>query len=74
MDITLKTEYNVVKIYFNGIIHLRFNRPSLVGFQSWSCDSGKWAICYTFESNTITCEYDSAEKWKAVLKLLDEKL
>jgi hypothetical protein len=74
--INVSVTFYQVKIYINDILHLKFYREEFIGFQSW-IDGDKtksYNIQYTFKTTTILCEYDSIERWKEILKKLDELL
>lgn len=71
--ITLKIEFGVLKIFFGESLHLYLNKDKLLGIQSWIYDE-KYLIEYTLIGNTIESEYNDIEKWKYILKLLNENL
>lgn len=73
MEISIKVEFGVIKIFFDDVLHLRFNKDKLLGFQSWVYDE-KFIIEYYLVGGSIETEYNNKEKWKKILKLLDENL
>ncbi len=75
MKVELKIKGSDVKIYIDGILHLRFVQQQLIGIQSWKEGPSWFSIEYYFkEAKPILCAYDNIDKWKAVLKQIDEKL
>lgn len=73
MKIDIIIEFNKVKIFFDDILHLFFIKDEFLGLQSWKTDD-RYIIEYILKTNVINCEYDSYDKWKNILKLLNEKL
>ena len=74
IKITVQTNFTSVKIYFNDILHLCFDRSKLVGLQSWveGKDVYRYRIEYTFDDNVILTEYDDKEKFNTILKEMDK--
>ena len=73
--IELKINKKQIKIYIDDILHLSIVREELISIQSWIMGYDgyrKYHIEYTTKTNTIESEYDNIEKWKKILKLLDE--
>lgn len=75
-SITVKMQFNALKIYFGDLTHLRIDATKLVGYQSWREGYGnrKWVIEYTVEGGKIVTEYDTEDKWKIILAGLDDTL
>jgi hypothetical protein len=71
IDYSLKIVGKAIKLYINGFLHLSIRRERLLGVQAWELD-GKFCIEYTLDSAVILTEYNKPDKWKAILKLLDE--
>lgn len=75
MDIKLKIKGTNVKIYINDLLHLSFVQSEYRGVQSWKEGTNWYCIEYYFkDSKPIKCEYDSFEKWKTILELIDKEL
>ncbi len=77
MNISVEMSFNVLKVRFGDVTHFRIDATKLVGFQSWREGYGnsKFVIEYTTDGGAkILCEYDSDEKWKAILAGLDKAL
>jgi hypothetical protein len=74
-EYSISVEDNQVKIYINGLIHLMLKKDRLLGFDSWILENASFKYCIEFylQGGTILLEYDTQEKWAAVLKLLDRK-
>lgn len=81
--ITFKNKQNYYAIYFNGILHLLIKKSDFIGFQSYKKPSSeeerrvrgfkdsKYTIEYYLKTTSITCEYDTIEKWTEILNLLN---
>lgn len=69
MTVTVEVlpEYEAITVLFNGVLHLWIERPKLLGLQSWRDHHGKHVIEFAMVGGSITAEYDSREKWLAVL-------
>lgn len=72
-QITIKSEFSVLKIFIDGSLHLYLDKDKLLGIQSW-ISNDKYLIEYTLVGNAITTEYNSHEKWIFILNLLNENL
>lgn len=65
-----------VFIRINGITHCRIDRRRITGLQSWIINRGRvtptFAIDVVMEAGpNILLEYDSFDKWKAILDGFD---
>lgn len=67
------THYSL-KVRFGGVLHLRIPRRELICISSWSDDPKHFSIEYTLRGGDTVCEYDDEEKWRFILKRLDELL
>lgn len=75
MTITAKTTFDLTKVYIGEVCHLAFVRGELIGFQSWKTYHGHYFVELTFKSGaTILAEYDSPDKWKTVISIVEENL
>lgn len=73
--IKLELKDNRLRLIINGKIHLFLNNFSdFVGFQSWIGDNNRYYIEFYTKTQDFFTEYDTNEKWSAVLNLLNEKL
>jgi hypothetical protein len=74
-QVEVKAEYDALRILFNGVLHVHLIRSKFLGMQSWMRrPEGKYCIEFTMADGTITCDYDSQEKWQAVLDGLAKTL
>jgi hypothetical protein len=83
---SLKASRNYYTIYINGKMHLKFKKADFIGTQSYKepatpqerADRGfkeyKYTVVFYFRSNSITCEYDTFEKWEQGLMLVDTQI
>lgn len=76
MTITVEMSFNAIKVRFGDVTHLRIDATKLIGHQSWREGYGnhKFVIEYTTTAGQIICEYDTEDKWKAILAGLDRVL
>lgn len=76
MKIEVSSTEREVFIKFNGVTHCRFDRRRVTGLQSWIINRGRVTPTYAIdivmsEGPHIALEYDTIEKWTAVLAGLD---
>lgn len=61
-----------VCVFINDILHLKFLKKDFVGILTWY----ESKVCFKIEIytkyNTIKTEYNSIEKFKSILKILNE--
>ena len=70
--ISVKVEWNYVKIYINDIIHVQFKSDSFMGFQSWVNGTNWYDIeFYLKDGVTIHTSYSSIDRWKKILQCLN---
>ncbi len=63
-----------VCISINGIPHLNFLKRKYLGFQSWYESINDFKIEVYLEGITINLEYNSLEKWKTVLNIINSQV
>lgn len=73
-NITHKRGVNNLKIYVSEILHLDIKLDSFIGLQSWYANKNDCKIELYFKDRIIVLEYNSVDKWKRILKLLDENI
>jgi len=73
MECTFKILGDTRKIYINNTLHVYFNEP-IIAFQSFKMENNWFKIEFLLKDTTLLVEYDSEDKWLAILKLLDENL
>jgi hypothetical protein len=74
-EITSELVHDRIKIRINGNLHLSLKPSRFLGMQAWRIlREQRWIIEYTMEGGVITTDYDSPEKWRAILAELDNVL
>ena len=76
-DIEIKRDFQSLKIYINGLLHLEIRMNNHDGVQSWYEGSKKkmyFIEFYRKEGNPILLAYDEYENWKTILKLIDDNI
>lgn len=73
-NITCESDPEDIRIFINGTIHLFLKRKELVSLQSWYINKGCCVIEIYTTSRDIILEYNSVEKWKFILNLLNENI
>ena len=75
MKISAKSDSEDVRIYVDGILHIRFPRDKNTKIQSWiEGHSKRYVIKIRTKKHQDYVEYDNKQMWERVLKLLDEHL
>lgn len=71
--ITHKTTKGLLKIYINNKLHLVILLASWVSCQSWIDPSveAPYKIEYYLRGTSVLTEYDTIDKWLAILDILD---
>jgi hypothetical protein len=64
-----------LRIYINEVLHLAIDREKFIGLQSWIEEVDWFCIEYYYlGSDPILSEYDDFEKWKEILRLVNQNL
>mgnify|MGYP003440852097 FL=1 len=63
-----------VCISINGIQHLNFLKRKYIGLQSWYESKNDFKIEIYLDGAIILLEYNSLEKWQAILKIINEQV
>lgn len=75
MKINCKSNSEDIRIYINGVLHLRFPRDKDIKIQSWIEGHSKM---YFIEIRTVNhtdyAAYDDKQIWSKVLQLLDNNI
>ena len=74
MKVDVKLNFYDIRVMVNGLPHVVIDRREYVGYQSYFENETKCTIEFYTKTNVIVCEYDSIEKWKKILKALNDKL
>lgn len=73
MKVTSKRQFEQLRIYVNGKLHLLLKLTDLIGFQSWVHGEKEYFTEYYFSSGAkITTSYCKKEDWIAILNCLGE--
>lgn len=66
--IEVTPEFEAIVIRIGGIMHLWVDRTKLLGIQSWVMSGRRqFVIEFAMDGGTITTDYDTREKWEAIL-------
>lgn len=70
---SINVEDGLIRIYITGLVHLMLKKKELIGFMAWMIgdESPKYRIEFYLKSRVVFTEYDTPEKWKEILRLLD---
>lgn len=63
-----------VRILINGIPHLKFLKSEYLGILSWYVSKSDFKIEIYLKGSTIKTEYNSFEKWKSVLDIINSQV
>lgn len=63
-----------VCICINGIPHIKFLKIKYLGILSWYESKNDFRIEIYLEGITIKTEYNSLEKWKSVLEIINNQV
>lgn len=74
MTFDLKIKGSWVKIYIDNILHVQFKQQDFEGIQSWKEGPNWFDIEYYIKNRSMLTAYDDVNKWKEILKLIDERL
>lgn len=68
--VTLDVVYGAAIIRIAGTTHLNFRTDRFIGFQTWLGED-RYCIEITLDGGSIQTEYDTAEKWEAVISAIE---
>lgn len=63
-----------VCILISGIPHIKFMKDKYLGLTSWYNSKTDFKIKIYLKGCTIMAEYDSVDKWKTVLNIINEQV
>lgn len=73
MKVECKSDSEDIRIYINGLLHLRFPRDKNIKIQAWIEGHTKTYIIDIWSAeHSDWVAYDNKPMWEKVLKLLDE--
>jgi hypothetical protein len=71
--ITIEQDFESIRIYINGLIHLYLLKKTFVGFTSY-LQNGCYIIEFCTSGKRILLIHEKREMWEAILKLLNDIL
>lgn len=77
LKITAQSDPVDLRIYADGILHLYLRKAKVRGIQAWQQNKKKCAALIEITlsgGDTILLEYNSVDKWRAILALIDEHI
>jgi hypothetical protein len=75
MKVTEKSDSEDIRIYIDGILHIRIPRDKNLKLHSWiEGHSKKYLIEIHCENHLIFYEYDNKKLWSEILKIFDKIL
>ena len=72
--VRITRDFYELRIYFGDVLHLHIDNSKLLGMQSWTDNEHSFTIEYTLAGGTLSTQYTTEEKWKAVLAGLEKVL
>jgi len=73
-DISDESGATEVCVLINGIPHLKFIKKKYIGLQAWYESKNDFKIEIYLEGAIITTEYNSLEKWKTILNIINAQV
>ena len=70
MIASVKRSGDELRIYINNILHLLIT-DRITSIQSWNEEDKWYKIEIQTKHNSVLLEYDSFEKWKKILELIN---
>jgi len=67
----VKIHNNYIKIYLDDTLHVAIKQSDLIGIHAYKNADCTYCIEYHTPTKMIVCEYNTPEKWKSILKLVD---
>jgi len=74
MKVTVEVGHYYFKVFIDGVIHVCIDRKQFTGITSWYDCETQCSIEWITKTNRFKTEYDSVEKWKQVLKAINDNL
>jgi hypothetical protein len=70
----LTTKGDYFKVYIDGLLHLALKKDEVKGVQTWATDGdiNPFKIEFYSHFGEVLIEYDTLDKWKRMLKLVDK--
>jgi hypothetical protein len=73
-NITDESGATNVCIFIDGIPHIKFSKKKFIGVLSWYESKTDFRIEIYLKGATISNEYNSLEKWKSVLDIINDQV
>lgn len=70
----ITTDGNYYKVFINNMLHFSISCYGILGIQTWVKGSGWFCIEIYMKEKNMLLEYDSFDKWKAVINLLNQNI
>ncbi len=74
MRVKVETGHYYFKVLIDELPHIVIDASDFKGFHSWRDSDTLCCIEFITKTNKIKVEYDSIDKWRTVLKALNENL
>lgn len=74
MKVSVDIGYYYFKVLIDDIPHVVVETKELKGFHSWNDTENHYCIEWVTKTNKFKTEYDSMDKWKQILKALNESI
>lgn len=76
MRVAAVIQFDELRVTIDGLLHVSLRRSDLFGIDTWiDAVAGRWCIEFTAVTGaTMLAEYDTREKWIAVLEAIGEVL
>ncbi len=74
MKVEIPDDHYYFRILINGLPHLIIEKPEKIMFHSWNDSPRQCYIEFITSNGKIKLEYDSIDKWKQILKALNDNL
>lgn len=74
MKITIEQGHYYFKILINGMPHVVIEKKEFKGFHAWNDTESDCSIEWITKTNRFKTTYDSIQKWKQLLSVLNENL
>lgn len=74
MNIKVEPGHYYFKVLIEGLPHVCIETRDFKGFHAWSDSETFCCIEWITRTNKFKTEYDSIDKWKEILKALNENL
>lgn len=74
MKVTIETGHYYFKVLIDGWPHVVIQTEEFKGFHSWNDTDTDCSIEWITKTNRFKTSYDNIEKWKEILKALNENL